>query len=194
MRKLMAVLTLVVCSLFLVRSPAMAEGGNADKVTICHRTNSVTNPYVQITVDRHAVDGVKNQGADHYGQHTGSVFDPTLKAMKIKWGDIVPPVAGFHEGLNWTEAGISIYKNGCKVATSPTTTTTETTVVTPTTETPTKTDTPTGEVERPAPAAVVDELPRTGNSEVALAVVGVTFIGLGAALVTAGLLRRANGS
>ena len=33
------------------------QSGNEDNVTICHRTNSVSNPYVVITVDPSAVDG-----------------------------------------------------------------------------------------------------------------------------------------
>ncbi len=67
-----------------------ASGDPATNVTICHRTNSNTNPYVQITVDESAVDGLGG-GNDHLGAHTGPVWDPTLKADHIKWGDIIPP-------------------------------------------------------------------------------------------------------
>jgi len=67
-----------------------ASGTAGANVTICHRTNSDTNPYVQITVDEAAVDGLGG-GNDHLGAHTGPVWDPTLKADHIKWGDIIPP-------------------------------------------------------------------------------------------------------
>jgi hypothetical protein len=83
-----------------------------DKVTICHRTNSNTNPYVEITPD---VAGV----LDGHAGHTGPVWDPTLKEQHIKWGDIIPPfdyqdgdsVVHF-DGLNWP-AGQAILENGC---------------------------------------------------------------------------------
>jgi hypothetical protein len=83
-----------------------------DKVTICHRTNSNSNPYVEITPD---VAGV----LDGHAGHAGPVWDPTLKAQHIKWGDIIPPfdyqdgdsVAHF-DGLNWP-AGQAILENGC---------------------------------------------------------------------------------
>jgi hypothetical protein len=79
------------------------------KVTICHRTNSNSNPYVQITPD---VSGV----LDGHAGHTGPVWDPTLKAQHIKWGDIIPPfdyAGGSYPGMNWTQAGQAIYDNGC---------------------------------------------------------------------------------
>ncbi|MBV9292061.1 MAG: hypothetical protein JO222_06390, partial [Frankiales bacterium] len=66
---------------------ASAASTNGDKVTICHRTNSNKNPYVQITVSVNAVDGKKKNDHSH---HTGPVWDPTLKAQHIKWGDIIP--------------------------------------------------------------------------------------------------------
>jgi LPXTG-motif cell wall-anchored protein len=96
-------------------------GAATDKVTICHRTKSVTNPYVSETVSVNAVDGVAgNSGkkADHYSEHTGPVWDANTNYPTPhngdQWGDIIPPVAGVHEGLNWTTAGQAIYDNGCE--------------------------------------------------------------------------------
>lgn len=95
-----------------------ASGDPSANVTICHRTNSNTNPYVKITVDESAVDGVG--GSDHLGQHTGPVWDPTLKADHIKWGDIIPPFDMNGDPrpdpsliANWPE-GQDIFENGCK--------------------------------------------------------------------------------
>lgn len=128
MRRALALITAMV--LFgLIAVPAFAsgsQGGGHDPVTICHRTNSETNPYVVITVDDDAVDG--KGGADHFGRHTGPVFEPGLKDQGIKWGDIIPPKTDNgkdlpHDGLNWTEEGRAIYDNGCKpVDDTPTTT------------------------------------------------------------------------
>lgn len=49
-------------------APAAAASA---KVTICHRTHSVTNPYRRISVSGHAV--TRNNG--HKG-HNAAVFDP----------------------------------------------------------------------------------------------------------------------
>jgi hypothetical protein len=94
-----------------------ASGDPSANVTICHRTNSNTNPYVQITVDESAVDG--GNGADHLGQHTGPLWDPTLKAQHIKWGDIIPPFDVNNDPrpdptliANWP-AGQAIFENDC---------------------------------------------------------------------------------
>src|SRR6478736_7203266 len=56
---------------------------NEHKVTLCHATDSRTNPYVAITVDYHAVV----QGG--HGGHDGPRFSPDL-AAGTKWGDIIP--------------------------------------------------------------------------------------------------------
>lgn len=99
------------------------------KITICHRTNSVSNPYSQITVDVDAADGISgNSGhsADHYGEHKGPVFDvnttyPTPHNGD-QWGDIIPPVVPNSQvpgantaGLNWNGVGQAIYYNGCNI-------------------------------------------------------------------------------
>ncbi len=151
-----AVLIVAAGALFAT-APANAEDNV--KVTICHRTNSDNNPYVQIEVDEHAVDGQSN--GDHYNEHQGPVWNPTLKDQKIEWGDIIPPVAGFHEGLNWTAEGRAIYDNGCE----PTTPTTEST--TTTTEPPTTTTTaPTTPTTVTPPTTVPDATPTTVPDQV----------------------------
>jgi hypothetical protein len=95
-----------------------ASGDPAANVTICHRTNSDTNPYVQITVDESAVDGLGG-GNDHLGAHTGPIWEPGLKAQHIKWGDIIPPFDVNDDPrpdptliANWP-AGQAIFDNGC---------------------------------------------------------------------------------
>jgi hypothetical protein len=85
-----------------------------DKVTICHRTNSATNPYVRITVDKSAADG---QGNNDHSQHTGPVATTTQVAQTykdnhIKWGDIIPDVPGVTP-VNWNTDGMAVYNNGC---------------------------------------------------------------------------------
>jgi hypothetical protein len=106
----------VVGALVGIGSAASAQKED-HKVAICHRTNAATNPYVFIEVDVHAVDG-QPPGADHFGQHQGPLVQSVaeaqaLKAQGIKWGDIIPPVEGFHGGLNWPE-GQAILEAGCR--------------------------------------------------------------------------------
>lgn len=72
------------------------EGGH--KVTLCHRTGSVTNPFVVITTDIAAVNGAKkNDHAHHEAVHPGG------------FADVIPPIPGVDsgdgvgEGKNWTD-------------------------------------------------------------------------------------------
>ena len=108
-------------ALMMIASAAAVDAQSSDKVRICHRTSAVKNPYNSIEVDSNAVDGNldNEQGnkPDHYGEHTGDVFDPEFEypANAKNWGDIIPPVDGFHAGLNWTDEGKEIYNNDCSV-------------------------------------------------------------------------------
>src|SRR5579859_3919652 len=108
---------------------ASATQGDDHKVTICHRTASVTNPYVEESVDLASVDGSlanDNGQGDHYAEHTGPIA-PAVGADG-KWGDIIPAIADVHSGLNWTAEGQAILANGCNLLnTSGITTTTPST-------------------------------------------------------------------
>ena len=82
---------------------------DSDDITICHRTNSNVNPYVAIGPDTAGV------AHGHDTEHEGPLWNSTLKAQKIEWGDIIPP---YHyqdtdyPGQNWTPEGIAFYNNG----------------------------------------------------------------------------------
>ncbi len=69
----------------LTATPASANH-NGQKYTICHRTNSNGNPYVQITVDEAAVDGAAPGKGDHFLEHVGPVWDGTQKAAQDRVG------------------------------------------------------------------------------------------------------------
>jgi len=93
-----------------------------EKVTICHATSAVNNPYVQLTVSVSAVDGVPGNSGnqpDHYGEHQGPIFDPAIHQNGDDWGDIIPPVPPHHSGLNWDAEGQAIWDNDCKVPDEP---------------------------------------------------------------------------
>ena len=93
-----------------VAVPAMtAAAGPAGKVTLCHRTDSQTNPYVQITI---ATAGAFN---GHFKKHKGTVWTNT-HPKEPKWGDIIPPFTfrGTQYSLNWDSQGQAIFDIGCR--------------------------------------------------------------------------------
>ncbi len=77
-----------------------ASAAPGPKVRICHRTQSATNPFVSIIVAQSAADGTKGAG-DHFSTHPA---------------DIIPPIPGFHDGLNWDADGIVLWAGACRAA------------------------------------------------------------------------------
>jgi len=164
---------------FSFSSIAKADNNSdGDKVTICHRTNSTSNPYNTETVDENSVNG---QGNGDHLLHIGSVFNPNTNYPAPhngdQWGDIIPPFNNNNQSydnpqtsLNWP-AGQSIWANNCNIPTptatptiTPTTTPTATPTCTPTptptvtatpTATPTITPTVTATPEEPTPTPTI---------------------------------------
>lgn len=101
---------------------AASSGGNNNnnanpntalaKVTICHRTHSVTNPYVIINVSTSSIVDAASAVNGH-GWHDDvktrmgkGIFNPPYAKPSLKmWGDIIPPFiaanGGVFNGLNW---------------------------------------------------------------------------------------------
>lgn len=99
----LVVLVAAAAGLAVISEPASAAP--EEKVTICHRTNSRTNPYNHEAV-------AKSSAVDGHASHTGPIFGPDVD----NWGDIIPPIRpGLPNGLNWNAAGRAILDNGCEM-------------------------------------------------------------------------------
>jgi hypothetical protein len=103
--------------LLITSGVTVVAAGTDHKITICHRTNSIHNPYVLIRIDQDAADGDlgndKGRG-DHYMEHQGPIFDPAINTRNGgDWGDIIPAIPGVHDGRNATVQGLAIIANGC---------------------------------------------------------------------------------
>lgn len=147
MRRILAIVPAVVLAAGMTAPAWASQGGDDHKVTLCHRTHSETNPYVEITIDKAAVF---KRGHDTHDE--GGVHQPGDKAAGKWWGDIIPAFDYFaspqdektdtvshYEGLNTD--GLSVLANHCEAVTV-TSTPTPTESVTPT-ETVTASVTPT---------------------------------------------------
>jgi hypothetical protein len=98
----------LVLALSFTRSVSAIQA-ETEKVTICHRTNSVSNPYVTLSVPTTAIDGLDKSDHNHHSGPvaTSEAAAQALKDNKVKWGDIIPNV------LNWDQAGQAVYNNNC---------------------------------------------------------------------------------
>ena len=162
-----AIVTTVALTAIFVTDTANA--GNSSKVTICHATSSVNNPYTLNTVDDSSIDNEKNKYLNGHGDHTGPVFDINGGKDQPRWGDIIPPFTSpsgsSFAGYNWTEAGKSIWNSECNIV-KPTPTPTPSPTPTPTpsptpTPTPSPTPTPTpSPTPPPPPPPTTPEPPR----------------------------------
>ena len=104
----LAVLALSLLSSLPTGTLNRAEAAAA-KITICHRTHSVTNPYRRITVSQNAV--TRNNG---HKNHNAAAFDPSYSypSNAKNWGDIVPDASAGGSNsikLNFTDRGLAIY-------------------------------------------------------------------------------------
>lgn len=83
----------------------------------CHQTNSASNPY-SATPFSTGYSEVNGGGQSDHSLHTGEVFDPSIHNQQNRtWGDIIPPVPGLPDGLNWTAEGQAIWNNDCEIPT-----------------------------------------------------------------------------
>ena len=166
------------------------------KYTICHATNSATNPYVMITVDYNSI--VKKAGHDgHDGPiATSEKVAAELKSEKISWGDVIPAIAEHdYAGKNFTSEGILLLNNDCEMPNVTATedpiddededttggngNSTEEETETPgqgsvdSTDTETVVDTTDTTTDEPGKGGVATELPETGANWLAAAVAAV---------------------
>ena len=118
-------LNLIIVSVFALATavtyttalPVDVSATKSNKVTICHATNSHTNPYVVATVNTSSVNEKNTAELNGHGNHEGGVWYEGI--ADHSWGDIIPafesPKGTAYAGQNMTSAGQVILKDGCKV-------------------------------------------------------------------------------
>jgi uncharacterized repeat protein (TIGR01451 family) len=83
-----------------------------DRVRICHRTKSHSNPYIVNNPSKSGdVNGHDDHGPDNLVWYEGI-------GKHEEWGDIIPPFdygeGQRYEGKNWSPEGQTIYNNNCE--------------------------------------------------------------------------------
>jgi hypothetical protein len=102
--------TVVLGGALLTLGPASATP--SPNYTICHATNSDTNPYVVITVDASSIQEANNSLAKLYnghGDHDGPLWSAESKADHEKWGDIIAPFSYTSKGKTVDYPGSAAY-------------------------------------------------------------------------------------
>ena len=115
--------------LVMLAAPAATAGNNdegpdpeANKISLCHRTDAETNPYV----NRDGITPSKSGAINGHDKHDGPIWVPGFKAAHdpgTHWGDIIPPFKWYdnkgvehnYPGMNWTAEGQAIFNRGCKL-------------------------------------------------------------------------------
>lgn len=102
---------LVVSAIALVLSPAIPQAALAvssrETITICHATNSHSNPY-------NSQNPSKTADAGGHDGHEGEIW---YEGIEEDWGDIIPPFdydGGSYPGKNWV-TGEAIWNNDCEI-------------------------------------------------------------------------------
>ena len=100
-----SIVAVVLFGLLIDVTPNAHAAGTGNKVTICHRTHSQTNPYRRITVAKNSVSGQTG----HSG-HTG----PAWTLGSSGWGDIIPSGVPSVTEMNYSSSAVgkAIYDGG----------------------------------------------------------------------------------
>jgi hypothetical protein len=157
----------IVLAGFGVTTAGATQPNPEHKITLCHRTDSYTNPYVPESVD---VASALFEGHDG---HNGPVFFPEIP-QQDKWGDIIPAF-DFGPGLQYAgknlPEGQAFLDNECNLPGATTTTTQpeETTTTTQPEETTTTT-----QPEETTTTTTEPEETTTSTTEVAGTTAGAT--------------------
>ncbi len=143
----------ILLGMFGIAVAGATQGDPEHTITLCHATDSYSNPYITESVD---VASPLFQGHDG---HNGPIFFAAIP-KGTKWGDIIPAF-DFGEdlkytGKNWTAEGQAIQANDCTApdAVTTTTTTEDTTTTTTTTTTTPPEATTTTTTTTPPPVSV----------------------------------------
>ena len=117
LRLILAAAIILSATIFAFGGQSPAEAAIVNKITICHRTHSTTNPYRRITVAVAAIsknNGHGDEGASNTHNKGTGVFDPTYSYppnAKL-WNDIIPDETNGGTALlayNYSGAGAAIY-------------------------------------------------------------------------------------